>query len=587
MSSASRIVGASAGSSRRACDGRSRSTGRPSAAAERGEAVERLGLVAVARDDERADRAVAGVAPSSRAERRVAARALAARARAARARRTRPRRPARACPAATCQRAGLARVDHDRRARRAAARATRRRGRSRRRRRRRRRSSLTALALRLRPPYAGTTRIRFDGRRPGGALSARLRAPVFWRSWYPLVGDATRAPRHRPPVPRLPRAAARVDRGGGARRRRSRPAARQVAGRRRRSSRRRARVPRPRRALHPQRPARPGRGVRRRRRARRPGRPAAGRGARARRAGPDRRPLHPRAGAGRRRATPTPTSTTSPSARCTRRRPSRAAPPRAWTTSRTRRRAWRKPWFAIGGLDAGNVARGRRARRDADRRGARDHRGRGPRGRGPRAARRAVTHHDVPRRHAGADAELYTASADAPARRHARAATRARAPRPRRSAPGSSRSARTSARSASSSRPRSRVFLARRQPRRARRSARAASRRRVGLVYAVLMARAGRRPVGAPLPRDRALPGAAGALDHRLRALARLRQQPRSASLLALAVDRRLLADLLAARPRDGAPAGAARVNACAGDRRDRGGVRGGRREHDRRLAAR
>src|SRR5262249_58665306 len=32
----------------------------------------------------------------------------------------------------------------------------------------------------LRPPYAGTPRIRFDGRRPGGALSAReWRAPVL------------------------------------------------------------------------------------------------------------------------------------------------------------------------------------------------------------------------------------------------------------------------------------------------------------------------------------------------------------------------------------------------------------------------
>src|ERR1700742_4106180 len=52
--------------------------------------------------------------------------------------------------------------------------------RSRHRRRRRRRSSLTAKTLRLRPPYAGTSRIRFDGRRPSGALSARRwRAPVL------------------------------------------------------------------------------------------------------------------------------------------------------------------------------------------------------------------------------------------------------------------------------------------------------------------------------------------------------------------------------------------------------------------------
>src|SRR5262249_37510490 len=49
-----------------------------------------------------------------------------------------------------------------------------------RRRRRRRRSCLTAKTLLLRPPYAGTTRIRFDGRRLIGALSARRwRAPVL------------------------------------------------------------------------------------------------------------------------------------------------------------------------------------------------------------------------------------------------------------------------------------------------------------------------------------------------------------------------------------------------------------------------
>ena len=36
----------------------------------------------------------------------------------------------------------------------------------------------TAIATAL-LPYAGTTRIRFDGRRPAGALSARSRAPVM------------------------------------------------------------------------------------------------------------------------------------------------------------------------------------------------------------------------------------------------------------------------------------------------------------------------------------------------------------------------------------------------------------------------
>ena len=40
------------------------------------------------------------------------------------------------------------------------------------------RLALLVLHAALLLPYAGTTRIRFDGRRPGGALSARLRAPV-------------------------------------------------------------------------------------------------------------------------------------------------------------------------------------------------------------------------------------------------------------------------------------------------------------------------------------------------------------------------------------------------------------------------
>ena len=56
------------------------------------------------------------------------------------------------------------------------------------------------------------------------------------------------------------------------------------------------------------------------------------RGPCARRPGADRRPLDARAGAGGRRARPTPTSTTSRSARCTRRRPSRAARPRGSDT---------------------------------------------------------------------------------------------------------------------------------------------------------------------------------------------------------------------------------------------------------------
>ena len=92
------------------------------------------------------------------------------------------------------------------------------------------------------PPYAGTTRIRFDGRRPIAALSARWsRAPVVALHGSP--DDPPRAPRDRPPVPRVRRPAARMAGGGGARRRRSRAAARQDA-RRRRAGRRRARVPR-------------------------------------------------------------------------------------------------------------------------------------------------------------------------------------------------------------------------------------------------------------------------------------------------------------------------------------------------------
>ena len=117
---------------------------------------------------------------------------------------------------------------------------------------------------------------------------------------------------------------------------------------------------RARRAVHPQRPPRPRRGVRRRRRPRRPGRRHARAGARGRRAGPDRRPLDARAATRPTRRTPTPTSTTSRSARCTRRRPSRAGPPPGSTTSPTPRARSRKPWFAIGGLDAHDAAGGRR-----------------------------------------------------------------------------------------------------------------------------------------------------------------------------------------------------------------------------------
>ena len=296
MSSARRIVGAKRRLEATRLGGAEPLDRQAELAPERRQAVERLGLVAVARDDHRAGRAVAGVVELG-AEVRVAARALhAQREQLALAELGLGHR--REHPRGDVPRAGLAGVDDDRLAPRAVAPATRTRGRSRHRRRRRRRSSRTVLALRLRPPYAGTTRIRFDGRRPDGALSARLRAPVFWRSWYPLMGDATRAPRRRPPLPRLPRASAGLDRGRGARRGRPDPAARQDAlGRRVGGG--RARLRRPRRALHPQRPAGPGRRVRRRRHPRRPGRrPAEGRTGRGR-AGPHRRPLDPRARPGR------------------------------------------------------------------------------------------------------------------------------------------------------------------------------------------------------------------------------------------------------------------------------------------------
>ena len=62
---------------------------------------------------------------------------------------------------------------------------------------------------------------------------------------------------------------------------------------------------------------------------------------------------------------------------------------RAWSTSSCAAANVSKPWFAIGGLDAGNVGRGRRAGRDAHRGRARDRRRRGPGGRRARAARGA------------------------------------------------------------------------------------------------------------------------------------------------------------------------------------------------------
>ena len=262
MSSASRIVGASAGSSAaRLASGAAARPRSPSVAPERDQAVERLGLVAVARDDQRADARSPG-RPAPRelgAEGRVAARALQARARAARARRTRPRRPARACP-----RRRATRRARRRRARRRAAprcgRAPRAREADRARRRRRRRRScadchwLAFASLRRHDP--DQVRRSAARCRPLSPIAgSRVLAFMVVR----LMGDPTRAPRRRPPVPRLRRPAAGLARGGDARRRRPRPAARQGA-RRRRARGRGARVPRcrrrARRAVHPQRPAR-------------------------------------------------------------------------------------------------------------------------------------------------------------------------------------------------------------------------------------------------------------------------------------------------------------------------------------------
>ena len=165
-----------------------------------------------------------------------------------------------------------------------------------------------------------------------------------------------------------------------------------------------------------------------------------------------------------------------------------------------------------------------------------------------------------------------------------RAATRGRGRGPRRSGRSSSRSARTSGRSGSSSRSALALLDRRARTSSARRPAPAATRPRsasrsrcfMGVLAAGLWQRR--------LPRGPALPGAARAHDHRLHALAGVRAHGlaggASRSLLIAA----LRAGLLAAGPRDGAPAGAAAVTLARGDRGPRRRVRGGRREHDRRL---
>ncbi len=205
ISSARRIVGASAGSSRRACDGRRRSTGSPRSAPELGQAIERLGLVAVAGDDHRAHRAVARVL-------QLADEGLVALARSRRPSASSSRSPNSASetgasmPAATCH--ALGGPTSRRRARpssrRVARPARRRRDRSHRRRRPRRRSSLTlplSWLASLRRHDPDQVRRSAPRWRP---LSPIAGSRVLG-SWYPLGRDPSRAPVHRPPLPRLPR----------------------------------------------------------------------------------------------------------------------------------------------------------------------------------------------------------------------------------------------------------------------------------------------------------------------------------------------------------------------------------------------
>ena len=137
--------------------------GQPEAAAELRQAVERLGLVAVARDDERADRAVARVARARRRSPRTGARSP-GRARSSARSPNSASETGREHPRGDCHAPGSPASSTTTRAPRCGARhaharpiapppttAT---------------SKLSDLPLRLLPPYAGTTRIRFDGRRP-------------------------------------------------------------------------------------------------------------------------------------------------------------------------------------------------------------------------------------------------------------------------------------------------------------------------------------------------------------------------------------------------------------------------------------
>jgi hypothetical protein len=147
------------------------------------QAVERLGLVAIAGDDERARRPVARVdaalgqlgAEAGEGARR--AKAELEQRRVAEVGLGRGREHA----GGDLPRAGLAGVEHDRTQ--AALGGAPRAGEA------DRPAARYGEVIRARghcwtfPPYAGTTRIRFDGRRPDAALSARSRAPVSDLQW--------------------------------------------------------------------------------------------------------------------------------------------------------------------------------------------------------------------------------------------------------------------------------------------------------------------------------------------------------------------------------------------------------------------
>ena len=123
----------------------------------------------------------------------------------------------------------------------------------------------------------------------------------------------------------------------------------------------------------------------RRRAAPRPGRPAAADRPRHHRPAPGDRPAPPTTA--RRRAPPRPKrSTTSASARAGRRRPNRAVPRPAWTSSAPPHESRTdKPWFAIGGIDEQRLPEVLGGRCAPRRRGACDHRRRGSGGRGATA----------------------------------------------------------------------------------------------------------------------------------------------------------------------------------------------------------